>query len=183
MVDEKNLYEDYVSTEEIFDGKILHVIKDTVKLPNGNTTYREVIRHIGAVCIIPVTDDNEVIIERQFRYPPAQVTTEIPAGKLNDKHEDRLLAAQRELREETGITADKWTDLGEFYGAMAYSDERITMYLAQGLHFGSQQLDDDEFLEIDKIPLATLVEDVMAGRIVDAKTQTAVLKAARILGI
>ncbi|MBQ2499914.1 MAG: NUDIX hydrolase, partial [Clostridia bacterium] len=89
----------------------------------------------------------------------------------------------RELHEETGITADKWTDIGEFYGAIAYSDERITMYLAQGLHFGRQQLDDDEFLEIDKIPLATLVEDVMAGRIADAKTQAAILKAARILGV
>ncbi len=183
MIDEKGLREEQIGTEEIFDGKILHVIKDTVRLPNGNTTYREVIRHVGAVCIIPVTDDNEVVVEHQYRYPPDRVVTEIPAGKLDSPDEDRLAAAKRELREETGITADKWTDIGEFYGAIAYSDERITMYLAQGLHFGSQQLDDDEFLEIDKIPLATLVEDVMAGRISDAKTQTAVLKAARILGI
>ena len=183
MIDEKGLREEHISTEEIYDGSILHVIRDTVKLPNGNTAHREVIRHVGAVCIIPVTDDNEVVVEHQYRYPPDRVVTEIPAGKLDSPDEDRLAAAKRELREETGITADKWTDISEFYGAIAYSDERITMYLAQGLHFGRQQLDDDEFLEIDKIPLATLVEDVMAGRIADAKTQAAILKAARILGV
>ena len=183
MIDEKNLREEFVSSEEIFDGKILHVIKDTVKLPNGNTTYREVIRHVGAVCVIPITDDNEVIVERQYRYPPDEVVTEIPAGKLDSPDEDRLSAAQRELHEETGITADKWTEIGEFYGAIAYSDERITMYMAQGLHFGEQKLDDDEFLTIEKVPLKTLTDDVMAGRITDAKTQTAILKAARILGI
>ena len=183
MFDEKDLREEYVSTEEIFDGKILHVIKDTVKLPNGNITYREVIRHVGAVCIIPVTDDNEVIVEHQYRYPPDKVVVEIPAGKLDSPDEDRLSAAQRELHEETGITADKWTEIGDFHSAIAYSDERITMYLAQGLHFGKQELDDDEFLAIEKVPLKTLVDDVMAGRITDSKTQAAVLKAARILGI
>ena len=122
MFDEKDLREEYVSTEEIFDGKILHVIKDTVKLPNGNITYREVIRHVGAVCIIPVTDDNEVIVEHQYRYPPDKVVVEIPAGKLDSPDEDRLSAAQRELHEETGITADKWTEIGDFHSAIAYSD-------------------------------------------------------------
>lgn len=181
MDNEIDLREEYISTEEIFDGKILHVIRDTVKLPNGNETYREVIRHIGAVCIIPITDDNEVIVERQYRYPPDMVVTEIPAGKLDSPDEDRLEAAKRELREETGITADKWTNIGDFYSAIAYSDERITMYLAQGLHFGVQDLDDDEFLRIEKIPLMDLVDDVMSGRITDSKTQTAILKAARII--
>lgn len=183
MIDEKDLREEFVSTEEIFDGKILHVIKDTVKLPNGNLTFREVVRHVGAVCVIPVTDDNEVIIEHQYRYPPDEVLVEIPAGKLDSPDEDRLSAAQRELHEETGITADKWTVIGDFYPAAAYCDEFITMYLAQGLHFGEQDLDDDEFLSVEKVPLKTLVDDVMDGRITDAKTQTAILKAARILGI
>ncbi len=178
-----NLKEEHLSTDEIFDGCILHVIKDKVKLPNGNITVREVVRHIGAVCVIPVTDENEVIIERQYRYPIDGVITEIPAGKLDSPDENILEAAKRELREETGITADKWTDMGLFYPAAAYCDETITMFMAQGLHFGSQNLDDDEFLNVEKKPLSELVDDVMSGNITDSKTQTAILKAARLLGI
>ena len=121
-------------------------------------------------------------MERQYRYPFDTVITEIPAGKLDSKQEDRLSAAKRELREETGLTADQWTDLGAFYPAAAYSDEYITMFLAQGLHQGEQQLDPDEFLDVFRVPLEDLVQDVMDGKIPDAKTQTALLKAARILG-
>ena len=170
------------ATEDIFDGVILNVKRDTVRLPDGSSA-REVIRHVGAVCVIPLTDDGEVIVERQYRYPFDTVITEIPAGKLDSKEEDRLSAAKRELREETGLTADRWTDLGGFYPAAAYSDEYITMYLAQGLHQGVQALDEGEFLEVKKAPLKELVEDVMAGKIPDAKTQTAILKAARLLGL
>lgn len=183
MDNEEYLREKQLSSEEIFDGVILHVVKDKISLSNGSTSTREVIRHIGAVCIIPVTDNNEAIVERQYRYPFDEVITEIPAGKLDSKTEDRLEAAKRELREETGITADKWTDIGEFYPAAAYSDERITMYLAQGLHYGEQDLDDDELLNVKKVPLSDLVDEVMTGKIPDSKTQVAILKAARILGI
>ncbi len=177
------LKETQVASEEIFDGFILHVKKDLVALPNGETAYREIIRHIGAVCVIPVTEKNEVIMERQYRYPIGRVTTEIPAGKLDSREEDRLSAIQRELREETGFSAEEWTFLGDFYGAPAYSDERISMYMARKLHRGERELDDDEFLDVFTIPLQELVEDVMSGKIEDAKTQTAILKAARILGI
>ena len=177
------LAETQVSSEDIFDGVILHVKRDMVALSNGNTTVREVIRHIGAVCVIPVTDDNRVIMERQFRYPLNKVILEIPAGKLDAPDEDRLSAIRRELREETGYTADEWTELGDFHPAPAYSDEFITMYLARGLHKGERHLDDDEFLDVYAIPLSELVEDVIAGRISDAKTQVCILKAARILGI
>lgn len=177
------LKEQHISTEEIFDGNILHVIKDTVKLPNGNEATREVIRHIGAVCVIPVTDENEVIMERQYRYPIDEVISEIPAGKLDTPEEDWLLAAQRELREETGITADEWKELGVFYPAAAYSDEKIIMYLAKGLHYGKQDLDDDEFLNVKKVPISDLIKDVMDGKITDSKTQVAILKVARILGV
>ena len=177
------LKETQVASEEIFDGFILHVKKDLVVLPNGETAYREIIRHIGAVCVIPVTEKNEVIMERQYRYPIGRVTTEIPAGKLDSREEDRLSAIQRELREETGFSAEEWTFLGDFYGAPAYSDERISMYMARKLHRGERELDDDEFLDVFTIPLQELVEDVMSGKIEDAKTQTAILKAARILGI
>ncbi len=171
------------SSEDIFDGVILHVKRDIVALPNGNETVREVIRHIGAVCVIPVLDNGDVIMERQYRYPLDRVIFEIPAGKLDAPDEDRAAAIQRELREETGYTADEWTELGDFHPAPAYSDEYITMYLARGLHKGQQDLDSDEFLDVYAIPLKDLVKEVMEGRISDAKTQVCVLKAARILGI
>ena len=172
MMTEPELRETQLSSREIFDGRILHVFEDTVRLPNGAAASREYLRHIGAVCVIPVLEDG---------YPVAQVLTEIPAGKLDAKDEDHLLAAQRELREETGATAERWTSLGLFYPACAYSDEAIEMYLAQGLHFGERHLDADEFLNVARVPLTELVEDVMAGRIPDAKTQIAILKADRLL--
>lgn len=181
MMTEPELRETQLSSREIFDGRILHVFEDTVRLPNGAAASREYLRHIGAVCVIPVLEDGSVLVERQYRYPVAQVLTEIPAGKLDTKDEDHLLAAQRELREETGATAERWTSLGLFYPACAYSDEAIEMYLAQGLHFGERHLDADEFLNVARVPLTELVEDVMAGRIPDAKTQIAILKADRLL--
>ena len=178
---ELELRETQLSSKGIFDGRILHVFEDTVRLPNGAAASREYLRHIGAVCVIPVLEDGSVLVERQYRYPVAQVLTEIPAGKLDAKDEDHLLAAQRELREETGATAERWTSLGLFYPACAYSDEAIEMYLAQGLHFGERHLDADEFLNVARVPLTELVEEVMAGRIPDAKTQIAILKADRLL--
>ncbi len=179
----ERLAETNIASEEIFDGIIMHVYRDTVKLPDGKEAFRELMRHIGAVCVIPVTEDNEVIVERQYRYPINKIITEIPAGKLNSKQEDRLLAAKRELLEETGITADNWLDMGELYCACAYSDEMINVYLATGLHFGERKLDEDEFLDVKKVPLKELVDQVMRGEIADSKTQIAILKTARHLGI
>ena len=179
----ERLEEKQLERQEIFDGKILHVVRDEVELPNGHRAGREMIDHIGAVCIVPVTEDGQVYVERQFRYPLGRVITEIPAGKLDSDEEDILEAAKRELHEETGLLADCWTELGLFFPAAAYCNEVITMFLARGLHQTAQELDDDEFLDVVKVPLNDLVEDVMAGRIPDAKTQTALLKAARILGI
>lgn len=177
------LREVQTETRDVFDGVLLHVRQDTVRLPNGASSIREVIRHIGAVCVIPVTDRNEVIVERQYRYPVDRIMLEIPAGKLDAPDEDRLSAIQRELREETGYSADEWIPLGDFHPAPAYSDEYITMYLARGLHQGRQALDEDEFLDVYTVPLQELIRDVMDGRISDAKTQVAVLKAARMLGL
>ena len=179
----ERLREVQTASEDIFDGVILHVKKDTVRLPNGNASVREVIRHIGAVCVIPVTEEGDVIMERQYRYPLDRVILEIPAGKLDAPDENRLSAVQRELREETGYTADDWTLLGDFHPAPAYSDEYITMYMAQGLHKGPRALDEDEFLDVYAVPLAELVQDVMDGKISDAKTQVCILKAARLLGL
>ena len=181
MEDFKDLQEVKTGSQEIFDGVILHVFKDTVRLPNGNSAIREVIRHVGAVGVIPVTEDGKVIIERQFRYPLNRIVTEIPAGKLDSPSEDRLSAAKRELEEETGFTAKEWIELGDFIPTCAYCDERITLYLARGLELGTRHLDEDEFLNFEAVPLADLVEQVMDGTITDGKTQVAILKAARIL--
>ena len=180
-MEELKLRETLIESESIFSGVILDVKRDAVRLPNGHSSVRELIRHVGAVCVVPVTDDGRVVVERQYRYPIDRVITEIPAGKLDSKDEDRLSAAQRELREETGITADRWTDMGLYFPAAAYSDEKITMYLAQGLHMGKQQLDEDEFLNVKTVPIAELVDDILSGRITDGKTQAAVMKAALLI--
>lgn len=175
------LEEKQLSSKEIYNGCVLHVKEDMVSLPDGKEAKRELIRHIGAVCVIPVDKDNNVIMEHQYRYPISRVVLEIPAGKLDDKNENRLEAAKRELREETGYTADNWIDLGVYIPAPAYSDETINMYLATELHAGERELDDDEFINVQRIPLSELVEMVMSGEIADGKTQIAVLKAARVL--
>jgi 8-oxo-dGTP pyrophosphatase MutT (NUDIX family) len=122
-MEEKKMRETQISSEDLFNGVILNVKRDQIRLPNGQESFRELIRHVGAVCVVPVTDDGKVVVERQYRYPIDQVITEIPAGKLDSREEDRLHAAQRELKEETGITADRWTDMGLYYPAAAYSDE------------------------------------------------------------
>ena len=181
--EDSRLREVRTGSEEIFDGVVLHVQRDTVRLPNGNDAVREVIRHIGAVCVIPVLDNGDVVMERQYRYPLDRVILEIPAGKLDAPDEDRLSAIRRELREETGYTAEEWTVIGDFHPAPAYSDEFITMYMARKLRKGDRHLDEDEFLDVCTVPLKDLVEDVMAGRISDAKTQVCILKAARLLGM
>ena len=178
----ERLRETQLTEQDIFHGQILHVRKDMVRLPNGGTAARELIVHVGAVCVVPVTEDGQVYVERQFRYPLRQVITEIPAGKLDSNTEDILEAAKRELREETGLTAERWTELGLYYPAAAYSDEVITMYLAQDLHKGTQELDADEFLDVQLLPMDKLIQDIMEGRVPDGKTQVAVLKAARMLG-
>jgi ADP-ribose pyrophosphatase len=180
-MDFQELREVKTDSQEIFDGVILHVFKDTVKLPNGKSATREVIRHIGAVGVIPITDDGKVIIEKQFRYPLNRIVTEIPAGKLDSFTEDRLCAAKRELEEETGYTAAEWIPLGDYIPTCAYCDERITLYMAKGLQLGQRHLDEDEFLNFEAVPLEKLVEQVMNGTITDGKTQVAILKAARYL--
>lgn len=178
----ERLAESKLNSELIFNGKILHVYRDDIKLPDGGTAEREIIRHIGAVCIVPVTDDGKIILEKQYRYAIGQVIIEIPAGKLDRADEDPLEAAKRELKEETGYTARNWKKLGIFYPAAAYSDERITMFLATGLEKGERKLDRDEFLDYFEMPLKEAYERVMSGEIVDSKTQNGILKAVNIFG-
>ncbi len=175
---QETLKERQTASELVFDGRILHLYHDQVTLPNGAPADRELVRHIGAVCVIPVTDDGLVIMERQYRYPMDEVLLEIPAGKLDSRAEDHEAAARRELEEETGYQARELIPLGKFYPACAYSDETIWMYLAKGLTLGQRHLDEDEFLDVALIPLKELVGQVLAGKIPDAKTQIAILKAA-----
>ena len=152
------------------------MVRDTVLLPNGCSATREMCLHVGAVCIIPLLDDGCVLMERQYRYPHKRVFFEIPAGKLNSTDEDPLEAAKRELREETGAVARKYTYLGETVPSPALISERIQMYLAEDISFVERELDEDEFLDVERVPLDELYRQVMSGEIKDAKTQVTVLK-------
>ncbi len=175
------LDEKMISSEEIFNGVAVHLVKDEILLPNGNKGIREVVRHPGAVCVIPVTDEGEVIFVNQFRYAIGRVTIEVPAGKL-EKGEDPTEAALRELSEETGITAGKIESLGAIYTSPAIIDEIIYMYIATDLKQGEQHLDEDEFVNVVKMPLSEAVDMVMHGKIMDAKTETIILKTEKYLG-
>lgn len=171
-----NLTEKTIGTEPIFSGKIIKVKKDTALLPNGQQAFREVVMHPGGVCVAALTDKGEVLAVRQFRYPYGEVLLEIPAGKRDIGGEEPLECGKRELKEETGATAEKYYPLGILYPSPGYCDEKIYMYAATGLSYGDTDPDDDEFLEVEKIPLEQFVDMILKGEVTDAKTQAAVLK-------
>ena len=173
--DISHLEERCISSELIYDGKVVHLYVDRVSLPNGDCSVREYVKHIGAVAVLPLTDEGDVICVRQFRYAHGCVLTEIPAGKLDSPDEDRVEAALRELREETGAHCKTLTHLCLFRSTPAILNEKIDLYLAEGLTFGETDPDEDEFLETVRIPLTTLVDQVMRGEITDGKTQVAIL--------
>ncbi len=172
----QDLTERRLSGELIFDGKVLHVYVDQIGLPNGKQGFREYIRHIGAVAVLPLYADGTVACVRQYRYPHAEVLLEIPAGKLDSKTEDHASAAERELREETGCRCERLTYLGKFYTSPALMDEVIDLYLAEGLTEGETDFDEDEFLAPVRLPLRELTDMVMRGEIPDGKTQAAVMR-------
>ena len=170
------LEEKQLSSEYKFKGRIINLRQDTALLPNGNTATREVVEHPGGVCVAALTDNDELLFVKQWRYPYMEETLEIPAGKRDKKDEDPLECGKRELKEETGATAKEYIDLHPLYPTPGYINEVIFCYLATGLTFGEQNPDEDEFLDVLRIPLEKAVEMVLSGEIKDAKTQIAVLK-------
>lgn len=153
----------------VYDGHFLKVEKDRVRLPDGSESEREFLRHPGAVVILPLLPDGRVLLERQYRYPNAQVFVEFPAGKI-DPGEAHLACAQRELKEETGYTAGRWRFVCTIHNAIAYSDEHLEIFLAEELSAGEQQLDAGEFLETFSATVPELLEMVRRGEITDVKT-------------
>ena len=170
-----HLKETKLSGEVLYDGRIVRLERDKVLLEDGTEALREVVRHPGGVCVLALTDKDEALIVRQFRYPYQEVTIEVPAGKI-EYGEDPAECGKRELLEECGCTPDSFTYLGLLYPTTAYNTEIIRIYLATGLHFGKQQLDEEEFLDVERIPFDKLLEMVLRDEIHDSKTQIAVLR-------
>ena len=171
-----DLTEKTLSSEKIYDGAIIHVRRDRVLLPNGHTSTREIVEHPGGVGILALEADGTVLLVRQYRYAFGRTLLEIPAGK-REPGEEPFVTARRELREETGAIAESWTPLGSLIASPGCYDEVLYLYLARGLHYGETHPDDDEFLSLERMPLAELVERCMSGEITDAKTVCAALKA------
>ena len=174
---DERIMEKNLSRERVFDGIILHIDHVTNELPNGKHAKREIAMHVGASAVLPVDADGNVYLVRQFRAPIDQVLLEIPAGKLDSVDEDRLLAAKRELKEETGLDADEWIHLTDTFTTPGFSNERISLYLARELKFGESRPDEDEFLNVVKLPFEEAFAMVARGEIRDAKTQIAVCMA------
>jgi ADP-ribose pyrophosphatase len=170
----KDLTEHFTSGEQVYDGSLLKVYRDVVRLPDGSTGVREYIRHPGAVAIVPLFDDGRVLLERQFRYPHRREFIEVPAGKV-DPGEPHLQTAKRELLEETGYAAGEWRRLGVVHTAIAYTDEGIEIFIARKLELRERKLDAGEFLETLVVPFPEAIGMIRDGRITDAKTVAALL--------
>ncbi|MBP3721958.1 MAG: NUDIX hydrolase [Selenomonadaceae bacterium] len=176
--EDKNLIEEKISEENVFDGVLLHVQRDTVKLPNGNEATREWVRHPGASSVLPILPNGDIVLVKQYRYPIGKVTLEVPAGKL-DKNEDSLNCAMRELEEETGYTADKIKKITTIATTVGFSNELIHLYVAEDLSAGKFHPDDDEFINVVKMPFAEALKKIENGEIFDMKTIISILLYAR----
>ncbi len=175
-----DLTEHCISSQTIASGGMLTVKRDLVRLPTGNTSQREYVAHPGAVVVVPILPNGNVILEKQFRYPLHQVFIELPAGKI-DAGEDILLTGQRELLEETGYSATEWVKLGHQHPCIGYSNEIIHIYLARGLSAGAHQRDDDESLIVFEAPFQECLNMIQNGEITDGKTIVALFFAEKYL--
>ena len=167
--DDGRVAETFVSGEDVFKGQLLHVVRDAITLPNGRAGTREYIKHPGAACIVAEFEDGKLLLERQYRYPMGKVMIEFPAGKL-DLGENPLVAAQRELKEESGYWARSWHTLGHMHPLIAYADEIIHIFHANGLVQGDAKLDQDEFLQLFAATPEEITAMIADNRISDGKT-------------
>lgn len=174
IIHQANLDEVKVSTKKEFNGRLLHVWTDKVRLPNGKITTREIIKHPGAVAILGITAEQKVILVKQYRYPVGSVLYELPAGKL-DKGEDHLVAAEREFSEETGYTAAQWSHLTSIVTTPGFTDEVIHCYLAEGLTKAEQHTDEDEFIDVVELSWQEVKQGILDGTIYDSKSLSAIL--------
>jgi len=173
-------FEKQVASEKKFEGLIVTVYADTVELHNGHSAYREVVEHPGGVGIVAITEDNKVLLVRQFRYPMAEIMPEIPAGKL-EYGEDPYECAVRELSEETGFKAQRVVSLGKLYPSPGYCRETLYVYLATGLTAGESHPDEDEFLSVEAVDFNDACRMAEDGELTDAKTVIGLLRAAAFL--
>ena len=175
-----NLTETPLSQEYKYKGRIINLRVDEARLPNGAKATREVIEHPGGVCVAALTDEGELLFVRQFRYPYQEVIPEIPAGKLTPG-EDPLECGKRELQEETGAAAAQYEFLGKLYPSPGYCGEIIRIWACRVAQKGEMHLDEDEFLEVERIPLDKAVEMVLNNEIPESKTQVGILKTAALV--
>ncbi|MBQ6387056.1 MAG: NUDIX hydrolase [Ruminococcus sp.] len=170
-----NTMETTLRSQEIFNGKILHMFHDEVILPDGGTALREIVRHPGGVCVAALDGEGNLYFVRQFRYPYGEEVLELPAGKL-EKGMTPLENGKRELLEETGAEGYSYISLGQMYPSPGYTDEIIHLYACRVARVGESRPDEDEFINVEKIPLDRAVEMVLNNQLPDAKTQITVLK-------
>lgn len=176
MQDQRDLHEERTASEEVFRGRLLHVFRDTVRLPDGNTSTRELIRHPGASAVLPVFPDGEVLLIRQFRYPCGKSFLEAPAGKI-DPGESPEATAARETREEAGLVFHASHRLSAYYPAIGYSDEIIHLYVAWDLEETPEGSDDEEFVQPVRLPFRRVFDMARQGELDDGKTALLVLQA------
>ncbi len=178
MRGETRLEEKTISSQRIFEGKMIRLRVDTVELPNGDTTTREVVEHPGAVAVIALTEQGELLLVRQYRHPTREVLLEIPAGK-RDPGESPLACARRELEEETGYRAQQWRVLFSYYTSPGFSDELLYIVHGSDLVKGDAHTDEEEFIEVVTLPLAEALNMIDRGEIRDAKTIIGILVLSR----
>jgi ADP-ribose pyrophosphatase len=172
MADDQHLTEQTTSREELLQGHFLHIVRETVRLPDGGSATREFVLHPGAVAVVPFTDDGRIVLERQYRHATRQVHIEIPAGKL-DAGEQPLACGRRELLEETGYVAREWAYAFTMYPTVAYSDEAIHIWFARGLEHKGARLDEGEFLEVFTATPEEFLGWCREGKVRDSKTLAA----------